>query len=66
MALTKIPGESIAEYKAKVKSNPDAIIVKMADLRHNADVRRLKGVTEKDLARMKYYQKFYQELKEII
>lgn len=62
-ALTKMPGESYDEYKIRVKSNPDAIKVKMCDLRHNTDIRRLKGVTEKDLARMEKYHRFFMELK---
>jgi len=61
-ALTKVPGETYDEYKVRVKANPDAIKVKMADLRHNTDIRRLKGVTEKDLARVEKYHKFYLEL----
>ena len=61
-ALTKQRGESYNQYKERVKSNPDAVKVKMADLRHNTDIRRLKGVTEKDLARIEKYQRFYLEL----
>ena len=30
--------------------------------RHNSDIRRLKGVTEKDVARMVRYHEFYLEL----
>ena len=63
-ALTKIPGQTYDEYKQVVFSNRDAMVVKMADLRHNTDIRRLKGITEKDLARMAKYQMFYLELKE--
>jgi GTP diphosphokinase / guanosine-3',5'-bis(diphosphate) 3'-diphosphatase len=62
-ALTKIPGETYEEYKAKVKANPMAVKVKMADLRHNTDIRRLKGATEKDLERVAKYYQFYLELK---
>lgn len=62
--LTKIPGESEEEYKQKVKSNPDAVVVKMADLRHNSDIRRLKGVTDKDIKRTVKYHQFYLELQE--
>lgn len=65
VALTKIPGESYEDYKARVKANKDAIKVKMCDLRHNSDIRRLKGVTEKDIARTAKYHAFYLELKEI-
>jgi (p)ppGpp synthase/HD superfamily hydrolase len=62
-ALTKQPGQTYDEYKERVFANEDAMQVKMADLRHNTDIRRLKGVTEKDLARMAKYQMFYLELK---
>jgi (p)ppGpp synthase/HD superfamily hydrolase len=64
--LTKVPGETYEEYKAKVKSNIDAIRVKMADLRHNTDIRRLKGTTEKDIKRTIQYHNFYMELKEAL
>jgi ABC-type taurine transport system substrate-binding protein len=60
--LTKVPGESYAEYKIKVMSNNDAIKVKMADLQHNSDISRLKGVTEKDIKRTVKYHEFYLEL----
>ena len=61
--LTKMPGQTEAEYLAGIKSSPDAILVKMADLRHNSDIRRLKGISEKDVARMKKYNRMYEELK---
>ena len=62
-ALTKMPGQTYEEYKEAVFSNRDAMRVKMADLRHNTDVRRLKGVSEKDLARMAKYLQFFSEIK---
>lgn len=65
-ALTKVPGESNDEYMAKIKANPDAIRVKLADLRHNSDIRRLKGVTEKDVKRIEKYHKMYMELKDLV
>lgn len=61
-ALTKMPGQSYDQYKQEVMDNEDAMRVKMADLRHNTDIRRLKGVTEKDIARMAKYNLFYLEL----
>lgn len=64
-ALTKIPNQEHFEYKQRVKSNPDAVVVKMADLLHNSDLRRLKGVTEKDFSRMNKYMEFYHELKQL-
>lgn len=63
VALTKMPSEPEDIYRARVKENPDAVRVKIEDLRHNSDIRRLKGVTEKDVARMVRYHKFYLELK---
>lgn len=66
IALTKIPGEPIAEYHARIKANPDAIRVKMADLRHNSDIRRLKGVTQKDIDRTVSYHSLYLELEKLL
>lgn len=57
--ITKIPGETYEEYQAKVFSNRDAMVVKKEDLRTNSDLRRLKGVTEKDIARTAKYMQFY-------
>ena len=65
-ALTKQPGQTLDEYKETVFNNVDAMRVKMADLRHNSDIRRLKGVTEKDIARIAKYMQFYSELSERI
>lgn len=61
-ALTKLPGQTLDEYKEGVFANPDAMKVKQSDLRHNTDIRRLKGVTEKDIARMAKYHQFYMEI----
>jgi (p)ppGpp synthase/HD superfamily hydrolase len=61
-SLTKVPGETYDEYKERVKKNKDAVKVKMADLRHNTDIRRLKGVSDKDIARITKYHQFYLEL----
>lgn len=61
-ALTKVPGESYVKYKARVLQNRDAMLVKRCDLRHNADLRRLKGVTSKDIARTAKYCEFYAEI----
>ena len=61
-ALTKVPGETYDEYKERVFANEDAMRVKLADLRHNSDIRRLKGVTEKDIARIAKYHAFFLEI----
>lgn len=62
-ALTKLPGYSYDEYKEQVFANKDAMVVKMADLQHNSDIRRLKGVTDKDIERMAKYHRFFLELR---
>lgn len=65
-ALTKQKGFSYEHYKSQVMDNHDAMRVKMADLRHNTDIRRLKGVRQKDLERMAKYQAFYLELRDAL
>lgn len=64
--MTKLPGETADDYKRRVMSNKDSIRVKMADLRHNSDIRWLKGVTDKDVARTVKYMHFYEELKQAL
>ena len=65
-ALTKVPGETYDEYKVRVFSNRDAMIVKCADLRHNTDIRRLKGVTSEDIERTAKYYEFYSQLRVLL
>lgn len=57
--------ESEDSYYKRVRSNMDAIEVKLADLAHNSDIRRQKGVREKDLKRIFKYHLRYAELKEL-
>jgi guanosine-3',5'-bis(diphosphate) 3'-pyrophosphohydrolase len=64
MAVTKMPGESKAQYKAKVLASLDAMFVKKHDLKHNSDFSRLKGVRQKDFDRMAAYMLFYAEIEE--
>lgn len=57
-ALTKIAGQAPEVYLAGILANIDAIRVKLCDLRHNTDTRRLKSkdFDEKAKARLeKYY-----------
>ena len=61
-SLTKLPGETLEEYKERVLANKDAMQVKLCDLRHNTDVRRLKGIRQKDIERMAKYHQFYMEI----
>ena len=58
-ALTKQPGQTYEEYQESVFANVDAMHVKQKDLQHNTDIRRLKGVTQKDIDRVAKYHMFY-------
>jgi (p)ppGpp synthase/HD superfamily hydrolase len=60
--LTKMPGQTYDEYKLEVFANLDAMRVKSCDLRHNTDIRRLKGITQKDIDRNAKYNQFYLEI----
>lgn len=64
--LTKDKKIEYKDYLEKISSNIDAVRVKMCDIRHNMDMRRLKGVTEKDLKRMEKYIHAYNFLKGIL
>jgi GTP diphosphokinase / guanosine-3',5'-bis(diphosphate) 3'-diphosphatase len=58
--LTKIKDSDYEEYISKIKSNSTARKIKIADLEHNMDIKRIIGrsdMTEKDKTRMaKYYK----------
>lgn len=41
LAVTKRPGEPVEEYAARILATPGALLVKEADLAHNADPARL-------------------------
>lgn len=47
----------------KICENQDQIKVKMADIEHNSLILRMKGITDKDMARSKKYHKAYFMLK---
>ena len=55
-AMTHKKDEDYFDYIRRIKSNPAAVAVKLADLRHNSDTSRLSTVTEKDIARLKKYR----------
>ncbi len=57
VAVTKLKNESYDEYLDRVKANPIARQVKIADLKHNLDLSRLSKITEKDLERAAKYRK---------
>lgn len=51
-ALTKRPGEPPQEYAARILATPGALLVKEADLAHNADPARLAVLDEATRARL--------------
>ena len=54
--MTHAEGVPYMEYVAKIKENPIAKAVKLADLTHNSDSSRLDNITEKDIARREKYK----------
>ena len=65
-ALTKVKGQTYKEYQQAVMSNLDAVKVKMLDLLHNSDLRRLNDVSKKDVLRAQKYHEFYMTLKGVL
>ena len=57
IAMTKVEGEEYSNYLLRLKNNPLARKVKMADLIHNSDLSRIANPTEKDRARIEKYKK---------
>lgn len=55
-AITKRHGETREQYFDRVKANPIALKVKIADLVHNSDVTRLETITARDITRRNNYQ----------
>ena len=54
--LTHDPSVPYMAYVERLKTNPIARSVKLADLTHNSDLSRLPVVTEKDLERVEKYR----------
>ena len=61
--LTHDPDVAYMDYVLKIKDNPIAKAVKLADLRHNSDITRLDVLDEKALKRREKYQKAMELLK---
>jgi (p)ppGpp synthase/HD superfamily hydrolase len=64
VTLTKKKGEDYFDYIARVKENWLAKDVKIADLKDNMDITRLKEITERDIPRLQKYHKAYKILTE--
>ena len=54
--MTHADDVTYMEYVAKIKTNPIAKAVKLADLKHNSDLSRLDRITQKDEERAKKYK----------
>lgn len=63
LCLTHNNGESYEDYIRRIKRNPMARRVKLADLTHNMDIRRLPYITDKEVNRLIKYHKAYNYLK---
>lgn len=61
--VTHLEADDYSTYISKLSTNRDAILIKLADLTHNSDIRRMKGIGEKDFKRMEKYQTAYHFLK---
>jgi (p)ppGpp synthase/HD superfamily hydrolase len=61
--VTHRDGESYEEFIERIKPNPLARRVKIADLEDNMDLRRLPELSERDVARMNRYRRAWAELK---
>ncbi|MBI4278385.1 MAG: GTP pyrophosphokinase [Armatimonadetes bacterium] len=60
--LTHRTGESYDAFIARIKPNPLARKVKIADLEDNMDIRRISDLRPKDVQRLKRYQQAWAEL----
>ncbi len=63
-ALTRREDESYQEFISRLRPNPLARRVKLADLEHNMDLRRIESVTSEDLERIEKYHRAWLELQE--
>lgn len=62
--MTHAEGEPYMDYVARIKTNPIAKAVKLADLAHNSDITRMDVVDEKAKARVAKYAQAIQLLNE--
>ncbi len=62
--LTQRENENYFDYIERVKTNPDTVRVKLADLEHNSDLSRIESITKSDLERTEKYKKAIEMLKE--
>lgn len=61
--LTKQGNESYDAFIERVKKNPIALKVKIADLEDNMDIKRLTNIAVNDIERLRKYLRIWQSLK---
>jgi len=64
-ALTKRSGEDYEDYVGRIMNSPLAKKVKIKDIEHNMDIKRLKGgskMVQKDFDRIAKYKRVYDRL----
>lgn len=66
MLLTKPDGMDYFAYIERMKNNKDALLVKQQDLRDNMDATRMRGVSDKDLARIQKYVLAYAKVEKYL
>lgn len=67
--VSKKPGQSYLEYVIGIVTHQyadEAMQLKMCDIDHNMQVKRLKGLTDKDIRRTIKYQKTYAILSSVL
>ncbi len=63
-AMTRRKTESYDDYIYRVQAHPIACRVKLADLEHNLDVRRMTQIQNHDLRRLEKYHQTWRKLKQ--
>ncbi len=63
--LTHIKGVPYDDYIKQLAHNEDARKVKLADLKDNSDITRLKGLTKKDFDKMEKYHRAFVYLSKV-
>lgn len=61
--LTHNPDQSYTEYIKSLQQNPIAKAVKLSDLKHNSNLKRINSPTKKDIERQQKYLMYYELLK---
>jgi len=65
LSVTKQEGENYEDFVCRAAENAIGREVKIADLEDNMDIRRLKEITDDDVARLRKYHRAWQYLKKL-